>query len=159
MRVVSVLTYFSNPAAGEARWRPCARPARPARVHVPHTTLLREDFPMTRRSWLRNLFARTPRTAPRGARQAPARARPAREALEQRLAPATITVTSTADVLHYVTTVKVAGLGQTANLVTGNNDKSVTLRDAINAANNSGGSNTIVLSKTTYTFDTADNFW
>src|SRR5262245_49475967 len=45
---------------------------------------------MTSRSWIRKLFARTPRTL----RQAPARSRPRLylEALEDRLAPATFTV-------------------------------------------------------------------
>jgi hypothetical protein len=67
---------------------------------------------MTRRSWVRTLFARTPRAA----RQAPARCRPAVEALEDRLAPAVLTVNSTAD-------------DTTAG------DQLVTLREAIAAAN------------------------
>jgi hypothetical protein len=49
---------------------------------------------MTTRSWIRNLFAR-PVTRPM--RKAPHRARLAVEALEDRLAPATLTVTSLAD--------------------------------------------------------------
>jgi hypothetical protein len=48
---------------------------------------------MTTRSWVLNLFARRTRTA----RKAPARYRPALEGLEDRLAPATLTVNSTAD--------------------------------------------------------------
>src|SRR5262245_25311081 len=52
---------------------------------------------MTSRSWLRKLFARKPGRAPGGSRQAPARCRPQLEALEDRLAPATLTVNSTAD--------------------------------------------------------------
>jgi hypothetical protein len=48
---------------------------------------------MTTRSWIRKLFARTPRTV----RKAPARCRPALEALEDRLAPATFNVTTLAD--------------------------------------------------------------
>src|SRR5262249_62133338 len=41
-------------------------------------------FPMTTRSWIRRLFARTPRTI----RKAPARFRPRLELLEDRLTPA-----------------------------------------------------------------------
>jgi hypothetical protein len=48
---------------------------------------------MTTRTWIRRLFARTPRTI----RKAPARYRPRLEALEGRLAPAILTVNSTAD--------------------------------------------------------------
>ena len=112
---------------------------------------------MTSRSWVRTLYARTPRTT----RMAPARFRPRLEALEGRLAPATLTVTSTADALHYdASHVVAADLGTTTHLAAGNtSDTTVTLRDAINAANNTGGSNTIVLSNTTYTFTTVDNYW
>src|SRR5438046_1886013 len=45
---------------------------------------------MTAPSWIRRLFARTPRTI----RKAPARSRPSLEALEDRLAPATLGTTS-----------------------------------------------------------------
>ena len=48
---------------------------------------------MTTRSWVRRLFSRTPGTV----RQAPARFRPLLEALEDRLAPATLTVTTLSD--------------------------------------------------------------
>ena len=48
---------------------------------------------MASRSWARTLFR--PKTRP--ARKAPARRRLALEALEDRLAPATLTVTSNAD--------------------------------------------------------------
>jgi hypothetical protein len=48
---------------------------------------------MTSRPWFRPWFARTPRTR----RPAPARCRPALEALEDRLAPATFLVNTTAD--------------------------------------------------------------
>jgi hypothetical protein len=48
---------------------------------------------MTTRSWIRTLFARTPRTA----RQAPARCRPTLEALESRYVPSTLVVTKTTD--------------------------------------------------------------
>src|SRR5262245_61998211 len=106
---------------------------------LPQTTPPREEIPMTARTWIRSLFARTPRTI----RKAPARCRPSLEALEARLAPATITVTSTLDDTNFtpatVTVAQVTAPGAT-----------VSLRDAINAANNAGGSNTIVLSKTTY---------
>src|SRR5262245_20426306 len=50
-------------------------------------------FPMATRTGVRNLFARSPRTAGK----APARFRPLLEALEDRLAPATLVVNSTAD--------------------------------------------------------------
>jgi hypothetical protein len=48
---------------------------------------------VTTRTWARRLFARSPRTI----RKEPARFRPRLEALEDRLAPATLTVTSPAD--------------------------------------------------------------
>jgi hypothetical protein len=48
---------------------------------------------MTSRTWPRLLFARTPRTT----RTAPARFRPHLQALEDRLAPATLTVNSLLD--------------------------------------------------------------
>ena len=49
---------------------------------------------MTTASWIRRLFARTPRRAPEGSRKAPgARCRPPVEALEDRLTPATPVVT------------------------------------------------------------------
>jgi hypothetical protein len=112
---------------------------------------------MISRSWIRHLFARKPRTV----RKAPARCRPAVEALEPRMAPATaITVSSTADVLHYKSDVTVAQLLAGQDLASDNtsNDTTITLRDAINAANNSGGSNTIQLqANTTYTLTVVDN--
>jgi hypothetical protein len=48
---------------------------------------------MSTRSWIRKLFTRTPRTV----RKAPSRIRPRLEALEDRLAPATLTVNSLSD--------------------------------------------------------------
>jgi sugar lactone lactonase YvrE len=94
---------------------------------------------MITRSWIRNLFARTPRTA----RKAPARCRPRLEFLEDRLAPAVIGVTSTDDTLHYSPTVMISDLNPATT--------SITLRDATNAANNTGGSNVIELAaNTTY---------
>jgi hypothetical protein len=48
---------------------------------------------MTARTWIRRLFARTPRTA----RKAPARCRPTLEALESRYVPSTLVVTKTTD--------------------------------------------------------------
>jgi hypothetical protein len=88
---------------------------------------------MTARSWIRNLFFRTPRTI----RKQPARWRPILETLEQRLAPATIIVNSTLDNTNFppatVTLAQVMAAGAT-----------VSLRDAVDAANNTtGGSNTI----------------
>ena len=50
---------------------------------------------MFARTWIRRLFARTPHT--RRPAPAPARFRPRLEALEGRLAPAVLTVNSTAD--------------------------------------------------------------
>src|SRR5262245_37040231 len=50
-------------------------------------------FPMTSRSWIRRLFARTPRTV----RKAPARFRPCVEALEDRTVPSSVTLTPAAD--------------------------------------------------------------
>src|SRR5262245_23197308 len=50
---------------------------------LPQTTPPREEIPMTARSWIHRVFARTPRTI----RKQPARYRPRVEALEDRLAP------------------------------------------------------------------------
>lgn len=59
-----------------------------------------------------------------------------------------ITVNSTADQLFNPTTVTVATLGPT-----------VSVRDAINAANNTGGANTVALQAgAPYSLDTIDNF-
>ncbi len=90
------------------------------------------------------------------------RHRPLCEVLEDRTAPAAIAVTSTADALHYLSTVTVAELGQSQFLQPGTTDTTVTLRDAIDAANNTGGSNEIDLAaNTTYDFSSAnvDNYW
>ena len=54
---------------------------------------------MTTRSWIRQLFARTPRRAPQGSRKIPARFRPSLEALEDRLAPAAPVVVTGAAVV------------------------------------------------------------
>src|SRR5262249_660276 len=112
-------------------------------------------FPMTTRSWIRNLFASKPRTI----RKDRFRFRPTLVLLEQRLAPATITVSSHADAPHYNSNATITDLTNHTDLVSGNTDPTITLRDAINAANNTGGSDTIVLSNTTYDFTTADNYW
>jgi hypothetical protein len=69
---------------------------------------------MTPRSWIRTLFARTPRTV----RTDPARHQPRLEALEDRLAPATLTVNTVAD-----------NTGA---------DASLTLREAIALVSNAG---------------------
>src|SRR5438128_1636843 len=75
--------------------------------------------------------------------------RPVLEPLESREAPAVITVNSTSDQLFNPTTVTVNTLGPT-----------VSVRDAINAANNTGGANTVVLQAgATYSLDTIDNYW
>ena len=64
----------------------------------------------------------------------------------------TITVTSTADTAD--------SWSLSATSVPGNDLGSVTLRDAINLADNAGGTSTIVLaSGATYDFTTADNNW
>jgi hypothetical protein len=110
---------------------------------------------MTGHPWIRRLFTRTPHPA----RKAPARSRLLVEALEGRLAPATLTVTSTADALHYNSSATVTDLTNHTNLVNGNSDATVTLRDALNAANNTGGGYTIVLSNATYDFTAVDNYW
>jgi hypothetical protein len=49
---------------------------------------------MTSRSWIRRLFARTPRRAPAMSRQAPPHFRPALDVLEDRLVPSTFTLAS-----------------------------------------------------------------
>src|SRR5262245_61632617 len=49
---------------------------------------------MTTRSWIRSLFARTPRRAPHGGRQAPRRFRPTLGVLEDRLTPSTLGTTA-----------------------------------------------------------------
>ena len=113
---------------------------------------------MTVRTWVRNLFARTPRTR----RQEPPRFRPRLEALEDRLAPATITVTNTADALHYNPSATITDLTNHTNLISGNTDTTITLRDALNAAANSGIHDicTIKLQAgTTYTLNAVDNNW
>src|SRR5262245_20879467 len=77
---------------------------------------------MMTRTWIRRLFARTPRTI----RKAPARFRPILEALEDRLAPASFTVTTNAD----------TGTGS--------------LRAAVVAANKTGGSNLLTFDPTLF---------
>src|SRR5262249_37753310 len=56
-------------------------------------TLFGRRFPMTTRSWINKLFARTPRTI----RKAPARFRPHIETLEDRVTPSTFNVTNSND--------------------------------------------------------------
>jgi hypothetical protein len=75
------------------------------------------------------------------------------EGLEDRLAPSvtTINVNDNADKLDNPTNVTTSTLGP-----------KVTLRDAINAANNSGGGNSYVINlqaNTTYDLTTIDNYW
>src|SRR5262249_44552470 len=61
---------------------------------VPQTIPLREEIPMTVRTWVRKLFARP---VTRHIRKAAARCRPHLEALEDRLVPAAFHVTSLSD--------------------------------------------------------------
>src|SRR5687768_7237851 len=70
------------------------------------------------------------------------------EMLEDRTLLASILVTDTAAELYNDPTVTVGTLG--AN---------VSLRDAINAANNTEGADTIVLQDTTYQMFAIDNYW
>src|SRR5262249_60724605 len=49
---------------------------------------------MTSRSWIRRLFARTPRRAPHGPRQSPPRFRPSFDVLEDRLTPSRLGTTA-----------------------------------------------------------------
>ena len=72
------------------------------------------------------------------------------EDLEPRALLATINVGSTADVANYPAGVKISGLTVPA---------AVTLIDAIHAANNTGGRNTIVLQRLTYALGKVDNAW
>ena len=71
---------------------------------------------MTTRTWIRKLFARTPRTV----RKAPARCRPAVEVLEDRLAPAVLTVNTLDDNLTYTSVLNLR--------------EAITLADAMHAA-------------------------
>src|SRR5262249_35322730 len=83
--------------------------------------------PLTTRSWIRRLFARSPRRAAEGSRKAKPRFRPAVEALEQRLAPATITVNnpSDTDIVGQITLRKAinnAGTGDVINIAVSGTD-------------------------------------
>jgi hypothetical protein len=111
--------------------------------------------------WLRHVqrhwFVRRPTEgAPRRGQRLPKVARRVQlqvESLEERLTPSvvTITVNDNRDVLDNSPTVTVSGLGS-----------QVTLRDAINAANNTGGSNEYVINLhafTTYLLTQVDNNW
>ena len=92
------------------------------------------------------------------ARRRPRRA-PIFELLEDRVVP-TIHVGSTLDLHHYNLDVTPAQLAAGQDLVTGNPDASVTLLDAITAADNASGSTTIDLqADQTYTLTGADNAW
>lgn len=72
------------------------------------------------------------------------------EDLEGRTLLATINVGSTADVANYPIDVRVSGLTDPSK---------ITIIDAIHAANNTGGRDTIVLQKLTYNLDQVDNYW
>src|SRR5262245_50546047 len=112
---------------------------------------------MTLRSWIRRLSAPKPRTV----RKHPVRLRPRLERLEERVTPSTtITVTSAAGAANYAGNVTVSQLNPGV--------KSVTLIDALNAANNtsavSGGSYVINLTlpssaNKTITFHAVNNYW
>jgi hypothetical protein len=99
---------------------------------------------MTSRSSFRTLFARTPRTAPRRKAQRPARCTPWVEQLENRLAPATITVNTTNDVVD----------GNTSSITAlesnPGEDGHISLREAVIAVNNTGPGNTISIPAGTY---------
>ena len=77
---------------------------------------------MTIRTWVRRLFDRKPRRAPEGSHKAPARCRPAIEALEARLAPAVLTVNTWQDDSnqdHYLSlreAIETVDLGNMSNL-------------------------------------------
>src|SRR5262245_49425280 len=90
---------------------------------------------MTVRSWIRKLFARSPRTV----RTPVARCRPALEPLEYRCVPAIFTVTTTADAID----------GGTLADPTGPDGK-LSLREAINLANLSPGLDTVQLPRGRY---------
>ena len=95
--------------------------------------------------------ARLPRRRPRRA--------PIFELLEDRVVP-TIFVGSTADLHHYGLGVTPAQLADGQDLASGNSDASITLLDAITAADNSPGTTSIVLqSQQVYALTQADNAW
>src|SRR5262245_11045639 len=66
---------------------------RPCFVHATFGVATR-SLPMTTRSWIRPLFALTPRQAPERSRRAPPRWRPSLEVLEARLTPSTLGTTA-----------------------------------------------------------------
>jgi hypothetical protein len=96
---------------------------------------------MTRRIWIRRLFDRTPRTI----RKAPARYRPLLETLEDRLAPAILTVTTLSDLTPHTGTslrdaINIAGAGDTIQFTPG-------LNGAINLSMADGNQGTLTLAK------------
>jgi hypothetical protein len=96
---------------------------------------------MTRRIWIRRLFDRTPCTI----RKAPARYRPLLEALEDRLAPAILTVTTLSDLTPHTGTslrdaINIAGAGDTIQFTPG-------LNGAINLSMADGNQGTLTLAK------------
>src|SRR5262245_6426296 len=106
--------------------------------------------------WLAQSFKRHGSGAHRG--RPAQRQRPELEALEDRCVPASINVTTTANVVD-----SDADLSSLAALQANpGSDGQVSLREGILAANNdkTDASNTIVLQQgATYTFATADNYW
>jgi hypothetical protein len=104
---------------------------------------------MTTRSWLRKLFAsRTPRTIRKG----PDRCRPRLEALEDRLAPATLTVNSTADTANvtdaYLSLREAIAIVNSATLPSG---LSAQITGQISGTLHAGGTDTIQFDHTTVT--------
>src|SRR5262249_12106234 len=97
-----------------------------------------EEIPMTARTWIRNLFARTPRTI----RKASARCRPRLEALEDRLTPSGFVyqVTGTSDNTNPVITTPANG--SPAGSLT-DPYLAPSLRSATHAANLDGQADTI----------------
>jgi len=79
------------------------------------------------------------------------------EPLEARRLLATINVTTTSNTVD-VTDRATINIAQLSN-VAFNPDGLVSLREAIDAANNTAGPDTIVLSNATYTLAAADNYW
>src|SRR5260370_21003610 len=78
------------------------------------------------------------------------------EPLEDRTAPAVITVTTFANEADVnPATITIAGLGNSAT----NPDGQVSLREAIYAANNTPGADTIVLAAGIYNFADLDTLW
>src|SRR4051812_34508646 len=90
-------------------------------------------MPMSLRSWLRNAVTRP---AARTIRKAPRRTRLTLEALEDRWLPSTVTVGNLTDDVNGTTT-------SIAALLADPGDDGISLREAVAAANNDAGADTI----------------